>query len=242
MCCSKDQQARRIRIAKIEPENLVTDTMAAATTNTFDTLSSRLTACGLMVLGITAEAGRTIALIGHAGASIWPHFLAWRKMQQEDLADPLDAWSKAVITPIAEQFGGKSVFPSDRPYLPFQQWAMQATGMRPSPLGILIHPVYGLWHAYRGAIIFEAETLIQEPQNLSHPCDLCVGKPCLSACPVNAFSGEGYDVAACRKHLVSGAAESCMGGGCLARRACPVGQEYTYGDDQMQFHMRAFAG
>jgi hypothetical protein len=28
--------------------------------------------------------------------------------------------------------------------------------------------------------------------------------------------------------------------GCLARRACPVGQEYRYSDQQIGFHMRAF--
>lgn len=168
--------------------------------------------------------------------------MAWRKEQRDDLADPLDVWSKSIITPIAEQFGGKAVFPSDRPFLPFQQWAMQATGMRPSPLGILIHPVYGPWHAFRGAIIFDAETLIQEPQKLSHSCDLCIAKPCLSACPVNAFADDGYDVSGCRKHLTSGEGEECMEGGCLARRACPVGRQYAYDAAQMQFHMRAFAG
>jgi hypothetical protein len=205
-------------------------------------LKSELGRLGLMLLGRTVlNAGQSVEMIGHAGSSIWPHFMAWRKQQLDDIADPLDAWSKSVITPIAKQFGGKAVFPSDRPYLPFQQWAMQATGMRRSPLGILIHPVYGLWHAFRGAIIFDAETLIQEPQKLSHPCDLCAGKPCLYACPVNAFSDNGYDVSACRTHLASAAGEACMDGGCLARRACPIGREYVYDTAQMQFHMRAFA-
>jgi hypothetical protein len=198
---------------------------------------------GLMLFGRAAlNSGQSVELIGHAGSSIWPHFTAWRKEQPDNPADPLDAWSKSVITPIAEQFGGKAVFPSDLPYLPFQQWAMQATGMRPSPLGIVIHPVYGLWHAFRGAIIFDAETLIQETQSLSHPCGLCAGKPCLSACPVNAFSDGVYDAAGCRRHLASGEGEACMEGGCLARRACPVGREYAYDEAQTQFHMRAFAG
>jgi hypothetical protein len=208
-----------------------------------EALETELSEVGLMFFGSLRQSeGKYAALISHAGSSIWPHFTAWRARRPDDLADPLDAWSKSVITPIAKQFGGKAVFPSDHPYLPFQQWAMQATGMKPSPLGILIHPIYGLWHAFRGAIIFDAETLIQEPQSLSHPCDLCAGKPCLSACPVNAFSGDGFDVAACRSHLAGWDGEACMSGGCLARRACPVGQEYAYNEEQMQFHMRAFAG
>jgi hypothetical protein len=241
MYSSSDQQAQQTKSAENEQGNLVTDKMTPASANISDVLSSGLAACGLVVLGITAEAGRTIALIGHAGSSIWPHFTAWRKAQPSDIAEPLDTWSKSVITPIAARFGGKAVYPSDQPYLPFQQWAMQATGMRPSPLGILIHPVYGLWHAFRGAIIFDAETLIQEVQSLSHPCDLCARKPCLSACPVNAFSEGGYDVAGCRRHLASGEGEVCVEGGCLARRACPVGREYAYDEAQMRFHMQAFS-
>ena len=131
--------------------------------------------------------------------------------------------------PLQRALGGRACFPSQKPYPPFQQWAMRAEGLKPSPLGILIHPVYGLWHAYRGAIAFDHEILIQEAQEQSHPCDLCIGKPCLSACPVNAFSGEGYDVAACRSHLATEAGGECMGGGCLARLACPVGRDYVYG-------------
>ncbi len=31
---------------------------------------------------------------------------------------------------------------------------MAAEGLKPSPLGLLMHPEYGLWHGYRGAILF----------------------------------------------------------------------------------------
>jgi hypothetical protein len=31
-----------------------------------------------------------------------------------------------------------------------------------------------------------------------------------------------------------------VGGGCLARRACPVGQAHVYGPAQARFHMAAF--
>ena len=59
----------------------------------------------------------------------------------------------------AAEIGGQAIFPSDKPYMPFQQWAMQAEGLKKSPLGMLIHPVYGLWHAYRGAILMPASAL-----------------------------------------------------------------------------------
>jgi ferredoxin len=214
-----------------------------------DELSELLAPHGLIPRGALRLEGsealslnaKSLILIGHAGSSIWPHFQKWRSAQPHNFANPLDTWSEQVISPIAAALGGRAVFPFQKPFHPFQQWAMRAQGLRPSPLGILIHPVYGLWHAYRGAIAFEAESLIQEAQETSHPCDLCAGKPCLSACPVNAFSKDGYDVSACRTHLASREGNACISGGCLARLACPVGSEFKYSVAQMQFHMHAFA-
>lgn len=205
------------------------------------TLADLLAASGLILRGTTTHKNQSVILIGHGGSSIWPHFSAWLARQNPVPENPLDTWSKAIITAASTEIGGQAVFPSDKPYLPFQQWAMQAEGLRPSPLGILIHPVYGLWHAYRGAILLPDETLIQPVQKLSHPCDSCVEKPCLNACPVNAFSDGGYDVATCRIYLKTDDGQTCMSGGCQARLACPVGREYAYLPEQMRFHMGAFA-
>jgi hypothetical protein len=185
---------------------------------------------------------KSLILVGHAGSSIWPHFTKWRQTQPHDLKNPLDEWSAQAITPVAATLGGRAVFPFQKPFLPFQQWAMRAEGLKPSPLGILIHPVYGLWHACRGAIVFDGEISIQEAEEDGHPCDQCIGKPCISACPVSAFSGEGYDVGACRSHLATEAGGECMSGGCKARLACPVGRDHMYGPEQTGFHMRAFSG
>jgi len=195
---------------------------------------------------------RVICLIGHTGGAFWPVFEAWHEAHP-GIADPLDSWSKTVIRPIADAMGGEAVFPSDRPWQPFQQWAMAAEGLKPSPLGLLIHPCYGLWHGYRGAILLGAERSAGEGMRDGvktgdvpvtpplHPCDECAGKPCLSACPVEAFSASGFAVADCRSHLKTEAGRNgCMQSGCLARDACPVGHEYRYSPDQIRFHMAAF--
>ena len=216
-----------------------------------DELSKLLAPHGLIPRGAlrldAAEAralkAKSLVLVGHAGPKIWRHFQKWRRMRHEQMESPLDAWSEHVISPIAEELGGRAIFPFQKPFHPFQQWAMRAEGLKPSPLGILIHPVHGLWHAYRGAIVFENEILIREAQEQIHPCDQCAAKPCLSACPVSAFSGTAYDVQACRACLASKpGGEACMSGGCKARLACPVGRESVFAPAQMRFHMRAFAG
>lgn len=193
-----------------------------------------------------------ICLVGHGGGGFWPRFEAWRQLHPE-APEPLDDWSKSVIGPVAALFGGEAVFPSDRPWHPFQQWAMAAERLKPSPLGLLIHPEFGLWHGYRGAILFDAAALaklgVVEPWkpddapagSSTHPCDSCESKPCLSACPVGAFSPDGFDVNSCRAYLTTDAGgEGCMTTGCLARDACPVGREHRYGAAQIRFHMTAF--
>jgi len=94
---------------------------------------------------------QTLVLAGNVGPRMWHAFSATRR----SVADPLDAWSKEVLIPLADQFAARAVFPGDGPpYWPFQRWAMVAEALHASPLGILIHPDYGLWHGYRGALLF----------------------------------------------------------------------------------------
>ena len=134
-----------------------------------------------------------------------------------------------------------AVSPSDKPYLPFQQWAMRAEGLRPSPLGILMHPEYGLWHAFRGALLFDVEIPVPEVKAPIHLCDQCVEKPCLKACPVWAHSHAGFDYAACLDHVLSANGRACLEHGCLDRNACPYGAAYRYSADVQAFYMNAFA-
>ena len=181
----------------------------------------------------------TLLLIGNVGGSLWPAFS--QSVEAGDGApDPLNRWTERVIGAIARAAGAEPLYPfGGAPYLPFQRWAMRAEPVAPSPLGILIHPDYGLWHAYRGALAF-AERLVLPPRvERPRPCDSCAGRPCLSACPVGAFTGQGYDVPACLTHIAS-PGRVCMAAGCLARRACPVGTTYGYGEAQARFHMSAF--
>ena len=191
--------------------------------------------------GPTSLPARSVLLVGQAGAEPWPHFLCWREKQPQTMANPLDTWSREVLGAVAEEFGARAVSPSDRPYLPFQQWAMRAEGLKPSPLGILMHPQYGLWHAYRGALLFEDEIALPEAQEAIHLCDACVEKPCLKSCPVDAYSLDGFAYQACLAH-VRGQGVPCRTGGCLDRNACPYGTAYRYPPDVQAFHMASFAG
>ena len=178
----------------------------------------------------------TVVLAGNAGPQMWQAFDAARTARPMTL----DAWSETVMSGLAARLKARAVFPFQRPWLPFQRWAMRAESCHPSPLGLLIHPRYGLWHGYRGALLFAARFELPQRASDASPCQACAARPCLSACPVGAFSGSGYDVPACARHLASVPEPACMGIGCLARHACPVGSDYRYAPAQARFHMQAF--
>lgn len=194
--------------------------------------------------GPTLEGGKPAAcvvLIGNVGGSVWEPFRRWREGEPDGGgAEPLDNWSKQVIRPAAAAAGASAYFPSDPPWQPFQQWAMRAEGLKPSPLGVLIHPLYGLWHGYRGALAFDrAMPVTGEPAG-GHPCETCVGRPCLSTCPADALAGATFDIGRCRAHLRTGeGVAGCLAHGCLSRDACPVGRDYRYPVGQLRFHMAA---
>jgi hypothetical protein len=180
---------------------------------------------------------RTVILLGNAGPHFWHAFTDARR----DEPAPLDAWTRRAVDKLAADLGARALFPFEGPpYLPFQRWAQKCEPVHPSPIGALIHPVYGLWHAYRAALIFDVKIGLPEIASAPSPCDACADKPCLTTCPVGAFTGKTYNVPACVGFLATGGGEDCLGFGCAARRACPVGRDFIYEPAQARFHMAAF--
>lgn len=188
-------------------------------------------------------------MVGVVGSEFWPFFKA-STFYQDGRPHPLDRWSEALGQEFARLWGGLALFPfSGPPYHPFQQWAARAEPLQPSPLMLRLHPQHGLWHAYRFALALPAVdpddlAALARPQPVANPqlCLSCDGQPCLSACPVQAFTGSGYRVEACAAHLHTPAGQDCMQSFCQARLACPVGQADSYLPEHAAFHMRAFLG
>jgi len=176
----------------------------------------------------------TLVLAGNVGGGLWQRF----ERERSAGPDPLDRWSARVLRQIADSFGAGVLLAAD-PRHPFQRWAQRAEPVHRSPLGILIHPDHGLWHAYRGALAFAEPLALPGRARRPSPCDACAERPCLRACPVGAFSAHGFDDAACAAHVSSPAGVDCLERGCLARRACPVGRGVRYPDAQQRFHMEA---
>jgi len=182
-------------------------------------------------------------MVGNAGPDLWRDF-SHSPEYGDGLGDPLDRWTARVIANVAAVVGAHPLYPfRGPPWYPFQRWGLRAEPcMGVSPLGMLIHPQFGLWHAYQAALLFREYILLPQGETATHPppCDTCDAKPCLSACPIGAFDGHVYNVAACRDYLRGGSGLSCNNDGCLARRQCPVGAVFCHEPGQAAFHMSAF--
>lgn len=181
----------------------------------------------------------TLVLAGNVGPTMWWAFNELR--QPADEPHPLDCWTRRILAPLAEALGGHALFPfGGPPHLPFQKWAQRAESVHPSPIGPLIHPDHGLWHAYRGALAFPEPIDLPPQDPRPSPCETCTDKPCLTTCPVGALKNDGYDVTTCAAHIAVPAGADCMTQSCRARRACPIGRDQTYGPEQSRFHMEAY--
>jgi hypothetical protein len=186
-----------------------------------------------------------LALIGNIGSSYWEQFSQSAEFK-DGAAHPLDRWSRRVAEPIAQRLSLQALYPFEGPpYYPFQQWARRAEGLGQSPVGVMIHPQFGLWHSYRFALLgvdFDIETAATSTAEspLESPCLDCAGKPCLHTCPVAAFDANGYAVERCSDYLQQSPQAECHQQGCLARYACPVAPELRYVAAQGRFHLRAF--
>lgn len=181
----------------------------------------------------------TVILAGNAGSDMWAAFSS--AGPGPDPRNPLDSWLKPQILAAAQAVGGHAILPNEGPpYVPIQDWALRADPIHRSPTGIMIHPEYGLWHVYRAAFLFAEPVEFAPVEEVQSPCETCASRPCLAVCPVDAFKPDRFDFKSCSDHVADDAGAICRERGCMARRACPVGHNFTYPRDAQEFHTAAF--
>ncbi|MEM7289839.1 MAG: hypothetical protein AAF412_05640 [Pseudomonadota bacterium] len=200
-----------------------------------------------VIAGRESLIGSRGLLIGNAGPDMWRMFRQSSEFDDGEV-DPMNRWTARKLGKLAAETSSSMIFPFEKPYWPFQRFLKSAADLRQSPLGLYIHAEYGLWHGLRGVLIVARDReLIDAPgqtnsnaDSVDHPCVSCDDKPCLTACPANAFFGDSLNVGACFKHIDSKSDPDCMVLGCASRSACPVGKEHTYDIEQIRFHMNAY--
>lgn len=135
----------------------------------------------------------TLLMLGWTGSRQWPVFAASAEYG-DGASHPLDRWSRRIIGAMAHEFGGIALYPfGGPPHRPFLRWAQRAEALSPSPLGLLVHPDWGLWHAWRGALALSTRLRLPPPDTRLSPCSACPTQPCRrprdfeaarAACPV----------------------------------------------------------
>lgn len=178
----------------------------------------------------------TIVLLGPKEPGFWAHFSKSPEWQ-DGKADPIDRWSDRVISEAAKKVGGTPLFPFGEPVRPFFSWATRTGRAFSSPVAILVHDVAGLMVSYRGAVLLPESIPAETVRN---PCITCQDQPCLTACPVQALTADGYDLPRCHEFLETEAGQDCMSNGCRVRRACPISQSYGRTAEQSAYHMGRF--
>lgn len=187
---------------------------------------------------------KSIALVGNYGRRLWD--------QLPDIAQhehPIDDYSRTeverVLTEKLGTTGWTILFPGrSRGAVPGLQTLGEAAGWHyPSPLGNGIHPLHGLWFAYRAVVAFDfafPESRLSEVMsgaNAASPCLSCVDQPCIGTCPASALVIDRLpNLHACagfRSSEQSPCAERC-----LARESCPVGTQSRYADEQIRYFYR----
>jgi hypothetical protein len=182
---------------------------------------------------------RTLMVIGSYGNRLWQ---CVRASEQAHSEDPVDNFCAAAVTDTMQSLVGDRgwtlLFPHRAPAPRLQNLGQAAGWHHPSPLGNGIHPLHGLWFAYRAVVALDiALTPTGVGVRTESPCLSCSGRPCIQACPADALQvGKAPNLTACVGYRVM--AESPCADRCLAREQCPLGAEARYPDDQIRYHYR----
>jgi epoxyqueuosine reductase QueG len=188
---------------------------------------------------------RTIVVLGNGGPYFWHAFKAYAAGNAGwfERDNPLDDFTrevveKQIVMPI--QAAGVeciTVYPfgSTGPTLNFMQLATLAGLAGPSIIGVVVHPVFGPWIAFRAALLLDCE--IDRPGEAGgfDPCPACSVRSCIGACPASAVSfPAGWNIPQCLAHRVE--AHPDCAERCHARVACVLSPDQRYPDDELAYH------
>ncbi|MCP4361431.1 MAG: hypothetical protein GY796_25755 [Chloroflexi bacterium] len=176
----------------------------------------------------------TLLLVGHGGRRLWT------QLQKVGLhgPNPIDEYSltltRRFIADYLEEPDYLQLYP-DVPFQPPLSQLGEVTGWSyPSPIGLGIHPQFGLWFAYRTAFLLKGRQSVIKSEAAVSPCDTCLEKPCITSCPADAVQPTQFDIFACADYRIT--AQSACADRCLARLACPVAPHHRYTIEQIQYH------
>jgi hypothetical protein len=184
---------------------------------------------------------RAMIVIGNGGAEFWGAYRAYcaRHQTHEGRPDPLDRFTQIVIEDVVRPLvGGEAriFYPfrfADEP-VSFLRLAECAGLGRPGLTGVLLHPVFGPWIAFRAAIAVPFHLAAPRPSDGFDPCPTCVERACMPACPAGAVTARGWDIPRCAAERARDP-DPCAAR-CHARFECVLGREHRYPADALAHH------
>ena len=190
----------------------------------------------LEMAGLDLGRHTQLILLGHQGRAFWDA-LQCRGMHG---SDPVETFvTECVARWMTESLGAQAwqqVFPGPH-RVGLQRLGEWAGWHRPSPFWVGVDAEWGSWFAYRAVVLADTSLPLTPRSGRPSPCTDCRDRPCVGACPAGALadgSGGHWKLQACLdERLRPGSA--CQDR-CLARIACPVGQDHRYSDAQMRYH------
>ena len=193
-----------------------------------------------------APDAKSIVVIGNGGGAFWNAFTTYADAHPgwRDRTHPLDDFTRDLIAnEIVPVMTGQGVAcTSAYPFIGEGTLSFLGLGKLaglggPSILGVLIHPTYGPWIAFRAALLLDIA--LDQPGEAADfdPCPRCVTRACITACPASAVSfPAGWDIPGCLTHRVE--VEADCASRCHARVACVIGPNHRYPDDELAYHHR----
>lgn len=198
------------------------------------------TTAPMLASGVPLADYRRLVLLGHGGRRLWAALQKWGVKT----TDPVDHYSLTLTRQFIRDYLGDPpvcwLYPQTDYLAPLQQLGALAGWSHSSPLGLGIHPEYGVWFAYRAAFLTTAELPLRVEPERPSPCATCTNKPCITTCPVEAVQIDRFDVDGCARYRLR--PQSPCADRCLARLACPFFPEHRYTLAQMQYHYRHSLG
>ena len=175
-----------------------------------------------------------LLLTGHGGR------LLWQKLQEVGMetADPVDTFSTQLTTQFITDYLSNPphlmLYPFGDYLVPLTQLGEWAGWSHPSPIGQGIHAQFGVWFAYRTAVLVNGDFPTTPRPQTTSPCQGCVDKPCISTCPAGAAREDAFHISPCVNFRLGD--NSLCADRCLARMACPVAPQHRYTLPQIQYH------
>ncbi|HKM99533.1 MAG TPA: hypothetical protein VJX23_03385 [Candidatus Binataceae bacterium] len=190
---------------------------------------------------------KSIIVIANGGGALWAALKnhADRNPGWWNREHPLDDFTCTIVenelVPAARGAGSRCAvvypFMQGKSTLNFVELGKAAALAGPSILGVLVHPRFGPWIAFRAAIL--VDDLIDAPGEARgfDPCPTCVPRSCIAACPTGAVAfPSGWDIPRCLTYRIE--SEPDCASRCHARAACVIGPEHRYPDDELAHHQK----